>query len=157
MRAAPAFQVSLRHFGVWRACIGGLAAMGLASMAAWAAARDPSFGWPVSAMLVAGGFWFLAVVISLLRTPPVSLRWDGSVWYLGEPETGAVDMTAGDLRVIIDLGPWMLLRFATTLPNGRTLATWLPVQRRGLEAKWHGLRCSVYSPRPLPGETLAKP
>jgi hypothetical protein len=52
----------------------------------------------------------------------------------------------GNVAVVIDLGPWMLLRFTADAPP-RT--TWLPVQRRGLEAQWHALRCAVYSPRPV--------
>jgi hypothetical protein len=39
----------------------------------------------------------------------------------------------------------MLLRFT---PDAPARMTWLPVQRRGLEAQWHALRCAVYSPRP---------
>jgi len=33
--------------------------------------------------------------------------------------------------------------------------TWLPVQRRGLQAHWHALRCAVYSPRPDAGVDAA--
>ena len=77
-----------------------------------------------------------ALAVSLWRVPVQSLRWDGKVWHL--------DTAAGELKVAVDLGPWMLLLFTPQAP-GR--ASWLPVQRRGLEAQWHALRCAIYSPR----------
>jgi hypothetical protein len=40
----------------------------------------------------------------------------------------------------------------------RRRATWLPVQRRGIERQWHALRCSVHSPHAAPGhDTLHRP
>jgi hypothetical protein len=56
--------------------------------------------------------------------------------------------------VAIDLGGWLLLRFyaepvrraaGDAMRRGRTPA-WIAVQRRGLEADWHAIRCTVYSP-----------
>ena len=51
----------------------------------------------------------------------------------------------GTLEVAMDLGGLLLLR----LVGQRRTRVWLPVQRRGLESQWHGLRCAVYSPPPL--------
>jgi hypothetical protein len=81
----------------------------------------------------------LVLTVSLWRVSARSLRWDGQVWWL--------DAVPGGMKVVIDLGPWMLLSFTPAAP-GR-LMSWLPVQRRGLEPQWHALRCAVYSPRPL--------
>ena len=88
-------------------------------------------------LVVAAALLLLACAVSLWRVPAQSLRWDGQVWQL--------DDVSGELTAAIDLGPWMLLKFAPEMP-GRT--SWLPVQRRGLETQWHALRCAVYSPRP---------
>jgi hypothetical protein len=79
----------------------------------------------------------LALAVSLWRVPAQSLRWDGQVWRL--------DAVPGELTVAVDIGPWMLLRFT---PGAGSRTRWLPVQRRGLEAQWHALRCAVYAPRP---------
>jgi hypothetical protein len=148
MRAAPAFQVTLRHFGVWRISIGALAAGGLACLGAWAMSRDLPIGWLLGATLMASVVAVVGLAVSLCRVLPVSLRWDGLCWHLGQPDAISDDARPGDLRSIIDLGPWMLLRFTAA----DSPPTWLPVQRRGLEAQWHALRCSVYSPRPSPAE-----
>ena len=95
---------------------------------------------PLVAATVVAVLAMAALVRSLLRTPARSLRWDGQAWHL--------DAVPGDVAVVIDLGPWMLLRFAST---DFARVTWLPVQRRGIDAQWHALRCAVYSPRPLAG------
>jgi hypothetical protein len=88
----------------------------------------------VVAMAALGMF---ALAVSLWRVPAQTLYWDGRAWQL--------DAVPGELRVAIDLGPWMLLIFT---PDAAARASWLPVQRLGLETQWHALRCAVYSPRP---------
>jgi hypothetical protein len=57
----------------------------------------------------------------------------------------------GELRVLIDLGIWMLLRFVPAAGDHSARTAWLPVQRSGLQDAWHALRCAVYSPRLAPG------
>ena len=88
-------------------------------------------------LIAVGALAVSACAVSLWHVPAQSLRWDGRAWQL--------DAAAGELSVAIDLGPWMLLCF---MPEGRGRCSWLPIQRRGLEAHWHALRCAVYSPRP---------
>ena len=88
-------------------------------------------------LIAVGALAVSACAVSLWHVPAQSLRWDGRAWQL--------DAAAGELSVAIDLGPWMLLRFK---PERRARASWLPVQRAGLETQWHALRCAVYSPRP---------
>ena len=145
MRAAPACQVSLRRFGVWRGAVLALASLGVLVIAVWLLTRESA---PTSLTLIAAGFaaaLLVATGVALAKTPAVDLRWDGRTWYLGQPVHEPV---AGDLSVAIDLGPWLLLRFSPAAPEARPRVVWLPVQRRGLEAQWHALRCAVYSPRP---------
>ena len=138
MRASPPCQVSLRHFGAWRVAVALLTCAGVAAIAIWLASRElaVSIGWVMLAAALA--LPMLACAVSLWRVPAQSLRWDGQVWQL--------DAMLGELKVAIDIGPWMLLMFTPEMP-GRT--SWLPVQRRGLETQWHALRCAVYSPRPV--------
>ncbi|MBC8058151.1 MAG: hypothetical protein H7Y61_16380 [Rhizobiales bacterium] len=149
MRAAPACQVSLRRFGLWRGAVLALTALAVASIVAWASTREGSV---TPMLLMASALSTLATValgVSLARVSPTGLRWDGRAWHLG-PATD--DTAPGELTVAIDLGPWMLLRFAPTMTEARARVVWLPVQRRGLEAEWHALRCAVYSPRPAPAD-----
>ena len=141
MRASPACQVVLKRFGVWRGAVLALALLAILCVATWLAHREPPIPlWMLAAAVVAVGA-MIALLYSLWRMPPRHLRWDAQVWWLTE-RAGEV---AGELTVVIDLGPWMLLRFA---PGGSAQAVWLPARRRGLETQWHALRCAVYSPRP---------
>ena len=137
MRASPACQVSLQRFGAWRVAVCSLALAGAAAMTGWLIGRESpvAIGWMMPAAAVA--LAILALAVSLWRVPAQSLRWDGQAWQL--------DAAPGELSVAIDLGPWMLLRFT---PGASSRTRWLPVQRRGLEAQWHALRCAVYAPRP---------
>ena len=144
MRASPACQVSLRRFGAWRAAIAALTLLTVLAMAAWVTQTPAPISTNLMTFAVVASVACAALAASLWRTPHASLRWDGRLWHL--------DATTGALRVTIDLGPWMLLRFT---PEDGGSARWLPVQRAGLEAQWHALRCAVYSPaqRPAPGRS----
>ena len=141
MRASPPCQVSLRRFGVWRAAVAVLASAGLAALVSWLIGREPPVSAGLMTLVVSAALLILALAVSLWRVPAQSLRWDGQAWQL--------DAVPGELKVAIDLGPWMLLNFT---PDAAARASWLPVQRLGLEAQWHALRCAVYSPRPLARE-----
>ncbi|HWH80704.1 MAG TPA: hypothetical protein VNU71_00545 [Burkholderiaceae bacterium] len=141
MRAAPPIQVSLQRFGVWQGAVLALALAGGVAIGAWLAGRERPIdarSWAIAAVAWTG---IAALTWPSLRLAPRELRWDGRVWHLGpiggEPVVGA-------LRVAIDAGAWMLVRFEA--PGQR--AAWLPVQRRGLEPQWHALRCAVHSPQP---------
>ena len=145
MRAAPACQVSLKRFGVWRGAVLTLTFLGLTSIAAWLSTHERAADTSILVSALLAAIALVALAASLVQTQPVALRWDGRAWHLGQH---AGDPMPGDLRVAIDLGPWMLLRFAPAAFGARPGIIWLPLQRRGLEAEWHALRCAVYSPRP---------
>jgi hypothetical protein len=150
MRASPAFEVSLHRFGVWRGAVLLLGLLGVATLAAWALTREGSIDNAVTIACALAAGVLLWLTLSLARVPAVGLRWDGLQWHVGPPEAGADKSVPGDMAVVIDLGPWMLLRFKPAAPDVRPRVTWLPVQRRGIETQWHALRCSVYSPNPAP-------
>ena len=137
MRASPAVQISLQRFGAWRVAVVLLAAAGMATMAAWLLGREMPVSSALMMLVAVAMVLTFALAVSLWRVPPQRLHWNGQAWH--------VDEMPGELLVAIDLGPWMLLRFA---PGGSAQAVWLPARRRGLETQWHALRCAVYSPRP---------
>jgi hypothetical protein len=155
MRASPAFQVVLDRFGVWRALVLAATLTGMGVMAVWLVSQPPSLPAVVRACLAIAALVLLLLGASAARVRPVSVRWDGQLWHLGPPESSGHEPESGDLRVVLDLGPWMLLRFGPAGSTWRHRATWLPVQRRGLESQWHALRCAVHSPRPQPGADVA--
>ena len=153
MRAAPALEVVVSRFGAWRAgvrLVGGLATLVAIFWGIW---HGLTAGWldaapfvAASAAAAAASLWAVA---RLAAVPAFSLRWDGRAWHLGRPAAPAADPVSGEVQVAIDLGAWMLLRFDSSVTAAEQSRYWLPLQRRGLEAAWHGLRCAVYSPRPV--------
>ena len=155
MRASPAFQVVLDRFGVWQAAVLAAALAGGLVMLAWMGSEQPSVSVASRWMAASVALVLLVLGTAAARVRPVSLRWDGQQWHLGPPESAGHEPVNGKVHVAIDLGPWMLLRFEPAESTRRSRSTWLPAQQRGLESRWHALRCAVYSPRPQPGADAA--
>ena len=143
MQAPPAFSVAVSRFGVWRGICLTVSLVAVCAAVAWAWALRDTPASAASAMLL--GLLLTAPALWPLLRPPRAfhLRWDTQAWLL--------DATPGQVSVAVDTGGWMLLRF---VPDGRWMARWLPVQRRGHETAWHALRCTVYCARP-PAERFA--
>jgi hypothetical protein len=53
----------------------------------------------------------------------------------------------GDARVMIDLGNWILLRFAAASPASRV--AWLPLSRRQAGAAWLQWRAALFARHPV--------
>ena len=150
MRTAPALQVSLTRFGIWRAAVSVLTLLGMLTGTGWLTGQEGLGAAAKGAAMavVAALLWGLG--LSLMRLPARRLSWDGQCWALLDLAAGGSEPIAGEISVAIDLGPWMLLRFRPTASSAwwqSMQSTWLPVQRRGIEPQWHALRCAVYSPR----------
>jgi len=151
MRASAHFQATLRRFSLWRGVVALLLAACAACLLAFASAVGDSAPWPirmaswlVAATSVLGG-------LSLLRCPPRSLRWDSQAWHLGPEAAIGEEPWHGRIDVCLDLGGFMLLRFVNDVTDDGPRTAWLPVQRLGLESRWHAFRCAVYSSRPTHG------
>ena len=155
MRASPAFQVSLRRFGVWHSAVSAVALLAAATTIAWAwlHARMGGAGWLAGAGLASLVILGFGLSLGLVRA--ARLRWDGEQWLAGAADTPEDELRPGQLDVSIDLGFWMLLRFTAAEPGRHRRVIWLPAQRRGLESEWHGLRCAVYAPRPAASAAAA--
>jgi hypothetical protein len=144
MRTAPPSEFVLTRFGSWRGAMALLCAGAAAATVAWAAAVPQAVTALGGAAL--SGVAIAAALAGVLRRPqPICLRGASPEWFVGTGGAAA----AGPYRidVPIDLGVWMLLRLRAE--GLRTV--WIPAQRRGHEAQWHGLRRAVYSPRPTVG------
>jgi hypothetical protein len=78
-----------------------------------------------------------------------TLRWDGQDWVLAPAVPGRPEQR-GDAELMLDLGPWMLVRF---LPYaGLGTATWLPLTA-GLDlARWAALRGALWNWRAGAGD-----
>lgn len=147
MRAAPAIQVLLRQFSVWQAASFSLLLGAECSLGAWLFGRDVAPGPPAIVALIASAVALLALAVSLGSIRAVRLAWDGQCWTVQAALPTAAAPAPGDVSVAVDLGLWMLLRFRPHAASRWSAPHWLPVQRRGIEAHWHGLRCAVYSPQ----------
>jgi len=154
MRESVLFELRLRRFGVWRLAIGLVASAAVAAMAAWAASMwDSQEGAGralISAVAAALSLATIVIAVSLGRVEGGLLTCRDGVWTFLSDAGG---QRSGTLEVAMDLGGFLLLRL---VGEARTTA-WLPVQRRGVEDQWHGLRCAAYSRPPLAPSALGFP
>jgi len=152
MRASPAFQITIRRFGVWRCAIAVLLLASVGSLVAFALAEGGSTSVGVRAISSAASIVIVLAGATLMRRQAISLRWDTQRWNLGPASSVGEEPWPGHLEVSLDLGVWMLLRFEHDLaPSGRR-NLWIPVQRHGIESAWHAMRCAVYSARSAQGD-----
>jgi hypothetical protein len=138
------------RYGVWRAGVATVTVLALAAQAAWLAGRFEDMLLAAFGALVALDLALLGAAAGALRLPPVELRWDTQRWHIVRASSPD-EPGPGRLTIALDLGAWMLLRFdhePSAAPGAARRTTWLPVQRRGLEARWHALRCALYCARP---------
>ena len=133
MHPAPPVRVTLGRSAAWIASTAMLGGASAASLVAWLLMPDGTLaaGWGA---LAAGLFGASAAGVQAWRgQTPAVLSWDGSGWRWAGSE--------GDLRVMIDLDRWMLLRF-DALPQGRR---WIAASRRAALGPWPALRAALHS------------
>ena len=144
VRAAPAVSASLDDCRPERVLIALLYGGTGAALVAWAAtpslAGGPAAIWPVLGWL-AGGAVGWQVARWLLPGGWAALGWDGQAWSLTQRASpGAVVVTpVADLRWLLDLGPWLLLRAHC----GSSQPRWLVLRQRRVGADWHLLRVAL--------------
>ena len=183
MQAPPPVIADLRVEPFWRTLSPGLWAMAAASAGLWVAqwgglmVTEIAWVWALILAVCVGIFvWCRGF------TPPVRLAWTGLEWQLlvqptavpAAGQSSADPAAKGPLvsahpslghlsaveswspcspRVMIDLGPWMLLRLDG--PHGRRLHSWVAVSEEQLGEVWRGLRVALYcAPPDLPPTKL---
>jgi hypothetical protein len=134
MRVAPPVQALSCSTGLWRSFQQALLALSTAVATGWAGAQLGAEGAMLAgaalAMGLAAAWWAGHRPVA----PPRRLAWDGAAWQ--------VEGLAGQVRLMIDLGDWMLLRFS---PGRR----WLPLSRRDAGTDWQALRVALHAASPL--------
>ncbi|MBI3154548.1 MAG: hypothetical protein HYZ20_03995 [Burkholderiales bacterium] len=160
MQAAPAVAIDAGDGGLWRGVVAALAGLAAAVLLGWAmqwaAAWQPSLADGIGAGWVAGvvgGIVAAFVAWRRGRPAPARLVWNASEWLWqaqGRPPR------AGRLRVVVDLGSWMLLRF-DPLPGAAPAARWMP-RGSGRARRWiplahagGALRAALYAAPPSGG------
>ena len=80
-------------------------------------------------------------------TPRVSARSAGTARTGCSPATPAAADQRGDAALMLDLGPWMLVRFLpyAVVGGGFGAATWLPLTVAGDLARWAALRGALWN------------
>jgi hypothetical protein len=144
MRVAPPVQALSCSAGPWRSFQLALYASSAAVTVGWAAAMrwQPGAG-PLAAGLLAGLVaWLVARRALPVRSVP--LAWDGSTWQLRPP---GAEARPGQVALMLDLGPWMLVRFSPA-GAGQRSAVWLPLSHRDAAAVWPALRMALHAPQP---------
>jgi hypothetical protein len=158
MRAAPAFELTLRLSATERSLVALLVAMVAAALAAWvwshidAAAGPAGRGtWPWLAMLpVAAGIgawsgWTMA------RPDTCTLRWQGDRWSWIDRGVES----EGTVQVRLDFAAWLLL---VLRPQPYGAVRWFTVGRRRAGAAWHPLRAALFAPAAIePGADEGAP
>jgi hypothetical protein len=139
MRAAPAVQATLGPDRGWAVFTGGASALALAGVGAWAAQGFGASGWAMVLAALPAALMGWVTGGRLLATPHGTLRWDGAAWSW-QAQGGPATPTG--VAVIIDLGPWMLLRLR---PAGAG-AIWLPAGQGACRPAWHALRAALHAP-----------
>ena len=161
MRAPPPVEFNSALGRAWRAALSLLVcasvavplAWGLPYFAAhWGSQRPDAWldalGNPLVQGLVA--IWVAAMAVAafwLARRSSTAgertLRWDGQDWVLaGDPRCPD---QRGDAALMLDLGPWMLVRFLPYAAAGVGAATWLPLTVAGDLARWAALRGALWN------------
>jgi hypothetical protein len=145
MRAAPAFELTLRLSTTERALLALLAAAVAAALAAWlwshvdAAARPTGRGlWPwfvvVPGAAAVGGWMGWSAAHPESRT----LRWHQHRWTW---TAGGIEHE-GTVQPKLDLGSWLLL----TLRSQQGALRWATVGRHRAGVAWHPLRAALFAP-----------
>jgi len=157
-RLAPALRVAIVPLPGLQTAIAALAAAAagsvwlavqvqmqmLTSESLWMGRVAASSCWVLPPMLLfaAGLAWRYA------RPRARLLTWDGQRWSLAE--SASADPRPVELRVLFDLGSWLLL---WARPVGAWRSVWyLPLSRRTQGALWGPLRATLYAARPAAPE-----
>jgi hypothetical protein len=153
MRAASPLRVTIERFGVWNGFLGCLGVLLCLNCGLWLAlSRDGSSPWQVALVVFAGSACLLCL-ISSIRRAPVVLRWDSQRWHSGDGVDADRECGPWRLRVSLDLGSFILLRLESDDPAVPLKPRWLPLQRHGLRADWHAVRCALHVRTGAPAST----
>ncbi len=164
MRAPPPVEYTSAPGRAWRGALALLFAASVAVPVAWglpyAASHwgslqhdifftllaDPAVQGGLAAWLGASVFAAFWVSRRVSGGCERTLRWDGQEWVLPAWPGAGMD-SRGDVSLMLDLGPWMLVRFLpyAGADGGGVGATWLPFYLAGDLARWASLRGALWN------------
>jgi hypothetical protein len=161
MRAPPPVEFTSTLGRAWRTALSLLVAASVAVPLAWGlpylaahlGSRQPDAFFDLladpaaqAALACWAGLMAFAAAWLHCRNPVVperTLRWDGQDWVLAA--NAQATEQRGDATLMLDLGPWMLVRFLPHAAVGVVGATWLPLTLAGDLARWAALRGALWN------------
>ena len=155
MHAAPPVEVSTAPAARVARPVAALIVAAAAVWGAWAASHWADGAGPGSPD---GAAWILcattgaaAIVVAtrlllrVARARTAALRWNGQEWSLADNDRSRI----GHAQLMLDLGPWMLVRFrpgnTDGTPAGRSSAVWLPLRESRDPVRWAALRGALWN------------
>ena len=176
MRAPPPVEFSSALVRAWRVALSLLVGAAVAVPMAWGLPYIAAFGdgphpgaqfEALGNPLLQGGMAASAAAMAIAffwtasrraATCERTLRWDGQDWVLAGGVDGQIERR-GDAALMLDLGPWMLVRF-TARAGSRPFsvgcrlasASWLPLSAGADPARWAALRGALWNWRAGRGE-----
>ncbi len=154
MRVAPSVQALSCGAGTWLSVQQGLYALSAFVLVYWAGRHIGAGPW--GSLLASLGLAIAAAILAgrVLRQPARQLVWDGAQWaVLLTPE----HRQAGAVMLMLDLGGWMLVKFAPAEPSAASSwrllgpSQWLALSQCDNAAVWAALRVALHSWRPVQG------
>ena len=145
MRATSPFRVTIERFGVWNGFVGCLGALVCLCAGAWlCVSRTEVFSWTFVLLALATSVSLFCLITSVRRVP-IGLRWDSQRWFCSHGVNADLESGPWRARVLLDLGSFMLLRLDADDPAMPLRHVCLPLQRHGLRAHWHAVRCAIHA------------
>ena len=152
MHTAPPVRMSLAPNRAWHGAVALCAAAAAANPAAWVALQlEGPAATVVATSLAAAAAASLSALWWVRREATTGvLTWDGGAWQWSSDDAAPV---AVEPRVMIDLGPWLLLRMAPKLLARRAVLR--VASRRRAGASWPQWRAALYARRTGDGQVPA--
>ena len=149
MHAAPPVRMVVEAEPRWHAFVAMCAAAAAANASVWLASAGEVSPVALVAIALVSAAMAAALGWHLLRRRASCglMAWDGALWLWTPRLPATVDAppAPGELRVMLDLGTWILLSFAVTASKRRI---WLPVSRQQAGASWPRWRAAMFARRP---------
>jgi len=142
-RHAPALQVEVNRQPLLQGLVALLLTASVAVLIAAFAAHLPACWWLMLLMPFAAWLGWRQSAVT-----PRHLQWDGQTWRLAAIDSDEPG-DAIQLRAVVDLGDWLLLRCQPVESAWLPRHTYLPLSRAAVGASWGNLRATLYAARTL--------
>ncbi len=167
MRTAPAVQVPVGGGLHWRRFVSWTGGAAGAALVAWFVQllRTPALSemnMSTAAAAAVGAVLGVLAARRYMKLPEGLLAWTGTCWSwcprrVSEAQPLSQAAREGELQVLLDFGPALLMLMRLAPPGTRPHRVWMVLTREQVGPTWHALRAAIYSRRPTTDEPAAPP